>query len=210
METTLVRLQQESATVCVVEDGGKPVGFMTLEDILEQVVGRIEDEYPRESPRLLQDALQAGGTVVELEGRTAERVIRELAEAIPPGRLPAGCNVAETAIAREENVSTDLGIGVAVPHARCEGLENPLVVIGRSSEGVLFSSRSIELVRLVFLLITPAERPDVQISLLEQLAGLVGDATMRDSLASATSISEVVRIVNEHSRSEAPGGKEHR
>ena len=199
MESTLIRLQQDNATVCLVEDAGKPVGLLTLEDILEQVVGRIEDEYPRESPQLLQDALQSAGAIVELEGRTAERVIRELADAIPPGALPSSCNVAELAIAREENVSTDLGIGVAVPHARCEGLESPLVVMGRSSEGILFSARSIELVQLVFFLITPAERPDVQIFLLEQLAGLVSDAAARESLAAAQSISEVVDIVNKNS-----------
>jgi mannitol/fructose-specific phosphotransferase system IIA component (Ntr-type) len=144
--------------------------------------------------------LQAVGALVELEGRTAERVIRELANAIPPGTLPAGCNVAELAIAREENVSTDLGIGVAVPHARCEGLAGPLVVMGRSSEGILFSSRSIELVRLVFLLISPAQRPDVQIYLLEQLAALVGVAAVRESLANAPSLSDVIAIVTDHSR----------
>ena len=196
METTLVHLQQENAAICVVEEGGKPVGLITLEDILEQVVGRIEDEYPRESPRLLQDALEAAGDIVDLQGRTAEHVIRELAAAIPQEKLPADCIVAKLAIAREENVSTDLGIGVAVPHARCAGLKSPLVVMGRSTEGILFSSRSIELVRLVFLLVTPAERPDVQISLLEQLAGLVGDAGMRESFLNASSVLEVVEIIN--------------
>jgi CPA2 family monovalent cation:H+ antiporter-2 len=196
IEATLQHLQQENATVCVVQDAGKPVGFITLEDILEQVVGRIEDEYPRDAPRRLQDALAGGGVIVELQGRTAEHVIRELATAIPPDKLPASCNVAELAIAREENVSTDLGIGVAVPHARCAGLDAPLAIMGRSAEGVLFSSRSIDLVRLVFLLVTPAERPDVQIHLLEQLAGVAGDATARESLMNSSSMSEVIDSLN--------------
>jgi mannitol/fructose-specific phosphotransferase system IIA component (Ntr-type) len=56
---------------------------------------------------------------------------------------------------------------------------------------------------LVFLLISPAERPDVQIYLLEQLAALVGDAEVRESLTGATSLSEVIRIVNDHSHSAA-------
>jgi Mg2+/Co2+ transporter CorC len=53
-------MQSDGTTICLVEDAGAPLGLITLEDILEQVVGRIEDEYPHEESISVRDALLAG------------------------------------------------------------------------------------------------------------------------------------------------------
>lgn len=196
LESTLMEIQSEGATVCLVVDAGVPVGLITLEDILEQVVGRIEDEYPHEPDLSLRDALTAGGVILELSGRTSEQVIGELAAAIPDGKLPDGAQVSQLALAREAEVSTDLGVGVAIPHARCPSLTLPLVVFGRASEGILFSTQSPELVRLVFLLVTPAEQPDLQLLLLARLARVAGDHNLRDRLLNATSDAEVIELIS--------------
>jgi CPA2 family monovalent cation:H+ antiporter-2 len=104
IESTLMLLQQEGATVCVVEDAGSPVGLITIEDILEQVVGRIEDEYPRDSKPSLRDAVLTGGVVLELAARTPQQAIAELAAAIPGDRLPPGARVADLALARARRI----------------------------------------------------------------------------------------------------------
>lgn len=196
LESTLMEIQSDGTTVCLVVDAGVPVGLITLEDILEQVVGRIEDEYPHEPDLSLRDALSAGGVILELSGRTSEQVIAELAAAIPEGKLPTGAQVSQLALAREAEVSTDLGVGVAIPHARCPNLTSPLVVFGRASEGILFSPQSPELVRLVFLLVTPAEQPDLQLLLLARLARVAGDHALRDRLFKATSDAEVIDLIS--------------
>ncbi|MBK8696485.1 MAG: PTS sugar transporter subunit IIA [Deltaproteobacteria bacterium] len=65
----------------------------------------------------------------------------------------------------EAELSTDLGVDVALPHARAPGPPTPRVEFGRSSEGVATSPPPDEPVRLVFLLVTPiraargADRP---------------------------------------------------
>jgi monovalent cation:H+ antiporter-2, CPA2 family len=200
IESTLGRMQAEGATVYVVAAGNGPLGLVTLEDILEQVVGRIEDEYPHEAELSLSDAVAAGGMVLNLRGGTPEQVIRELAAALPAGRLPAGAGIAELALAREAVVSTDLGNGVAVPHARCPGLSAPLAAFGRSEEGVIFSSQSPEVVRLVFLLVTPAERPEIQLSLLAKVAASIGPAAVRERLQRAGSPPEVLEILAQKPR----------
>jgi CPA2 family monovalent cation:H+ antiporter-2 len=200
IESVLLAMQNEGASVYVVEDSTAPVGFITLEDILEQVVGRIEDEYPHEPAISLSDAVAAGGIVLDLQGQSAEAVIAELAAAIAPSQVPADIDIAQIAIAREHELSTDLGIGVALPHARCPKLPKALVVVGRSSQGVEFSARSSEPVRLVFLLVTPAEQPDLQLSLLAQLAQLAGNEKARQSLLQASSAADVRNIITQTSR----------
>ena len=203
MEATLTAMQAEGATVCVVEDAGSPVGLITLEDILEQVVGRIEDEYPRDSAVLLHEALSAGNILLDLKGRTPEQAIHELAQSISAEALPPRCDVAELALAREADISTDLGLGVAIPHARCHNLASPLLVFGRSAEGIIFPSETKELVRLVFLLITPSEKPDLQLFLLGQLAKVAGNATARRRLLEASTPSEIIHVLTQQQDSSA-------
>jgi CPA2 family monovalent cation:H+ antiporter-2 len=199
IESILTRMQGEAAKVYVVEDGGRAVGLITLEDLLEQVVGQIVDEYPHEVRVSLRDAVASGGVVLGLEAETRDAAIAELARAIPRRRLPAGVDrerIAALALQREDELSTDLGNGVAIPHARCPGLAAPVVVFGRSGEGVVFAPHSAEPVRLVFLLVTPAEQPEVHLALLAQLAQVAGTEEGRRALLRASFPGDVAEILN--------------
>jgi mannitol/fructose-specific phosphotransferase system IIA component (Ntr-type) len=168
-----------------------------MSKILEHAVGRDDDELPPHQKTSLSEALADGGVVLNLSGRTPEEAIHELADAIPAGRVPTNANIADLAMAREREVSTDLGVGVAVPHARFPGLSRPFVVFGRSTQGIRFSSESPEPVQSVFLLVTPLERPELQLSFLAQLARVAGDDETRERLLKATSAAEVVDIVRQ-------------
>lgn len=55
------------------------------------------------------------------------------------------------------------------------------MVFGRSDEGILFSPTSTEPVRLIFLLITPADRPNLQVFFLAQLANVAKSEFVRGS-----------------------------
>jgi len=173
--TTLQQFQREATSVSLVQEEGSPVGIVTLEDILEQVVGRIEDEYPRQPRVSLPDVVWTHEDLLDLRATTAEQAIREMVDHIPPDRLPANQDVANLAIAREGELPTSIGRGVAIPHARCPGLDRPLVVFARSLEGVQFNPLDPNPVHLIFLLVTPGEQPDLQVVLLSQVAAAAGD-----------------------------------
>lgn len=191
IESTLLHFQREGATICVVKDRASPVGIVTVEDILEQVIGRIEDEYPRHPRVALPDLIVTDDELLNLSSQTAEQAIAEMAARIPAERLTTPANVAELAIAREREISTNVGFGVAIPHARCPNLTSPLVVFGRSTAGVVFDMRSPERVHLIFLLITPAEKPDLQVLLLSQIAGVAGQPAQLQRLRAAATASAV-------------------
>lgn len=195
LETTMIQLQREGTNIAIVVDRGRTVGLIALEDILEEIVGRIEDEYPRLPKVFLKDALNAGGMALDLAAKTPDEAIRELAALIPPERLPPGADIAKLALIREQEMPTDVGHGVAIPHARCPKLQNPVLIFGRSTEGIAFSPRSIEPVTLVFLLVTPLEQPNLQVFLLTQLASLARSEFVRERLYRAETADEVTEII---------------
>ena len=176
VDATLTRMQEESASLYLIEDARVILGLITLEDILEQVVGQLEDEDEHDKPLLLTDAIARGGIVGEMEAGTRDASIHELVSAVPSSRLPVGIDAAQCRwLSRRRGRRRFPRIwetASRIPHARCPGLSAPLVVIGRSKEGVLYSTAESVPVRLFFLLVTPAERPESQLALLRQVARL--------------------------------------
>ncbi len=195
LEVTMQQLQRDGANMAVVMSRNRPIGLITLEDILEEVVGRIEDEYPRLPPLFLKDALAEGAVVLDLQATSPEEAIRELTAAVPPGRLPAGVDVAELACVRERQLPTDMGHGIAIPHARCPGLTRPMLVLGRSIEGIVFNERTGDRVRLIFLLITSSERPQAQVFFLAQIASVAQSDFVRERLFRGQSPAEIAEII---------------
>ncbi|MGE5700653.1 MAG: PTS sugar transporter subunit IIA [Deltaproteobacteria bacterium] len=99
-----------------------------------------------------------------------DMVLRTLAEAAVAGRGEEDLNLVLAGIAkREEQGSTFMNEGVALPHARIEGLVRPVVAIGLTRKGVSDVSTE-KPIEHVFLILSPAEVPEVQIQILAQVS----------------------------------------
>lgn len=175
--------------ICLVGEPQAPLGIVTRGHLLDRVEGDFAKGKAQPAPVRLEDAIVRGGILTSLAATTRDEAIRELARAVPADVLPAGIDaeaLAQLVFAREEEISTDLGNGIALPHARCEGLSAPVAVIGRSHEGIAFSEGTKGDVRLFFLIVTPADRPEAHLAMLSQVARLVGDEAKREALLAAT------------------------
>jgi magnesium-transporting ATPase (P-type) len=96
---------------------------------------------------------------------------------------------------REAESSTAVGNSVALPHARFEGLEEPLVFLGISRPGIDFHSKDGKLVHLVFLFVTPLAESQLHLKLLSRVAGLFQRTEFVDKLVSARSSDELLRLL---------------
>lgn len=86
---------------------------------------------------------------------------------------------------RERDMGTALEAGIAVPHARLEGLEAPLVVVGRSQSGLDWNSADGKPAELIFLILTPFGETDDQVKILRAIASAMHNPADRDALRQA-------------------------
>ncbi len=203
VEDVFARLSRTGEPACLVGDSGFPLGMITRSELLNRVEGDFATGKTQFVPVTLAEAVARGGTIAAMEASTREEALLELAGAVPPVALPEGTDpqkIVELVFAREAEISTDLGNGIALPHARCEGLLAPIVVIGHSHEGIAYSEDSQDPVRLFFLVITAGDQPKTHLNLLSQIARLVGDTEKREALLSAHTLVEFLEVVSESAR----------
>jgi two-component system, OmpR family, sensor histidine kinase KdpD len=92
---------------------------------------------------------------------------------------------------REEQGSTFFNEGVAFPHVRVKGLTKPVVALGLTRQGV--SDQSTEkAIRIVFLILSPAEAPDTQVQVLALASRAAQNRYFLQSLQSCQTPEEVL------------------
>jgi len=99
-------------------------------------------------------------------------------------------------LAREDELTTGIGGGVAIPHARVEGIDTPLLALGIAPDGLDFGAIDGSEVNLVFLLVSGAEQTGAHLSLLAELCGLLNDADRRERLARCTTASDALDVLS--------------
>ncbi len=134
--------------------------------------------------------------IPELRGDDARTVIGELAARASELTSLDAKTIYEAVWQRERVMSTGLAHGLAVPHARFEGLKKPLMLIGRSAAGVDFDAPDGAPARLIFLLLTPMDDPDAQIEFLQLVAETFADPVTRSSVLEARSVTEMLAALN--------------
>ncbi len=98
--------------------------------------------------------------------------------------------------ARENEGSTFLNEGVALPHARIEGLEKPWMAIGLSQAGIL-DAYTESPVEIVFLLLSPKEGNRSHLQLLAVAARMMQNRTLRSQLRKAEHPADVIALLAE-------------
>ena len=167
---------------------GRLSGLLTLEDVVEELIGEVRDEFGR--PRGWADGELFASAVVDSALPAGDR--RATIEALV-GRLKAARPELDAAVAvaavwdRETKFASVVGRGVIVPHARLPGLREPLIAVGRYAKPAPFPTPDNIPVRLVFLILTPAETPVVQLKILQRIASLVTNENLRRKLWRAKS-----------------------
>ncbi len=128
-------------------------------------------------------------------GETKQDVIRSLATVVDDaGRAADVDQLVTDAFAREETSATGLPGGIAIPHCRTTGVEEPTLAFARLSPGVDFGAKDGP-ADLAFLIAAPAGGDADHLTILTQLARALAKPAFTDSLRSAETPDDVVELV---------------
>ena len=139
--------------------------------------------------------LDSSNVLVGLKAQRNFDAIRELASVLEDdGAVRDQKSFLSDLIRREQQASTGIGKGVAVPHAHEDGIVRQLLAIGISRGGIDFASPDGQPVHIVALLATPRKHQKQHMELLAALSRLLQHQGVRESLIQAVDAAEVVDI----------------
>ena len=98
--------------------------------------------------------------------------------------------------AREEESTTGIGEGIAIPHGKCDAVKKPGLAAMVIKNGVDFDSLDGEPVTLLFLIAAPNTKDNVHLDVLSKLSVLMMDENFSDSLRNASSVEDFLSIID--------------
>ena len=146
---------------------------------------------------LLTELLTPDRLVVPLAARDKRAAISELARHLVARGGGDFDQVLGAIEERESVLTTGIGFGVAIPHARSDAVKELTVVGGVSEAAVPFDSIDGEPVRLFFLLAGPESCAGAHVKALSRISRLVRREPVRDRLLSARTPDEFYRVLCE-------------
>jgi mannitol/fructose-specific phosphotransferase system IIA component (Ntr-type) len=173
LERALTEFQRSRNHLAVVVDAaGRWVGLLSFEDVIEEIVGSIEDEFEREQPLHLDELLTDRRIALDIAAASIDEAISLVMRRIPLPELPettSTLDVARLLLDRERSLSTYVGRGIAIPHARIVGLERPIAIFARLTPGIPVANRR-ETARFLFILLVPSGAQRLHLRLLARIA----------------------------------------
>ena len=146
------------------------------------------------------DFIQVGAIKADLASDEKEGIIRELVESLVESAVikAEDCeSILRAIMKREELGSTGIGKGIAVPHTKHPSVTKLVGTVGVSADGVDFNSLDGDKVQLLFLLISPPDRPGDHLRALENISRQLRDDTFCRFLKQARSAIDIQQLLEE-------------
>lgn len=140
----------------------------------------------------------APARVVDLTSRSKDAALMELVETL--SSAPEVTNrekLLQAILERERIVSTGIGLGVAVPHAKIPEVSEFVVAYGRSTDGIDFGSIDDRPVHHVVLIVGPPDRQQRYLQFLATVTLKLKQPELRRALEEATSTAKLYEVLSQ-------------
>lgn len=143
----------------------------------------------------ISDILQENHICANLQGSTKFQVIEELLDLLHHNKRLINREVAlNDILAREGHLSTGLENGLAIPHAKTDGVAGLDIAFGLKRDGVDFESLDHKPANFIFLVVSPRDTAGPHIKALADISRHLKEISTRKALAKSQDAAEIARI----------------
>ena len=133
--------------------------------------------------------------IVFCDAKTRDDAIRSLVDQIASsGKIHDKRAFFEATIEREKIVSTGVGMGVAIPHAKLPAYDHFFIAVGILKSGVDWNALDGAPVRFIFLIGGPDDKQTEYLQILSNLTLAIKDETMRKKMLMAKTPESIVSL----------------
>lgn len=136
--------------------------------------------------------------ILDVAASSKPEVIAELvAQLDRAGKLNDPAQFTKDILAREEQSTTGIGEGIAIPHAKSRAVKEPAIAFGRSNSGLDYESMDGQPANLFFMIAATEGANDAHLEALSRLATFLMDGDFRSRILAATTKQEVLQAVTD-------------
>ncbi|MDN5316371.1 MAG: nitrogen system component [Thermoanaerobacterium sp.] len=148
---------------------------------------------------MIEEILDKDMMIFDLKSKDKLSVLKEL---IKP--LAAKCVIddedkfLDVVLKREEEYSTGIGMGVAIPHGKSSLVKKASLVFGKSKEGIDYNSMDGKPAHLFFLIAAPENSDNLHLKILAKLSRSLMHEEVREELNKAETYEDVVNAFKKY------------
>ena len=141
--------------------------------------------------------------LLNIEGNQKESAIDQLVEILyTAGKISNQEEYKAAILKREEQSTTGIGEGIAIPHAKVAAVKEAAIAFGKSSAGVDYQSLDGQPAHLFFMIAAPEGANNTHLEALARLSGMLMNEEVRKELLNATTADKVLSIIDNHDEQE--------
>ncbi|MCH1625928.1 PTS fructose transporter subunit IIABC [Ferdinandcohnia quinoae] len=146
----------------------------------------------------ITELLKEDTVILDLSSTSKEQVIDELANKLnEAGRLQDKEQFKQAIFTREEQSTTGIGEGIAIPHAKTAAVKTPAIAFGRSISGVDYEALDGQPSHLFFMIAADEGANNAHLETLSRLSSLLMDEELRAKLMQVESVHELLQAIND-------------
>lgn len=147
---------------------------------------------------MIKQLLERELVINALQATEKKAAIEEMVDTLErAGKLKDRAAFQEAVFKREEEYSTGIGMGIAIPHGKSDGVKEPALVFAKSEAGVDFDSMDEKPAHLLFLVAVPEKASDDHLKVLSLLSRKLMHAELREKLMQADGYDAVIDLLAE-------------
>jgi PTS system fructose-specific IIC component len=151
----------------------------------------------------ITELLSKNTILLNIEGNQKEATINQLVDVLfKAGKISDRAEFKDAILKREEQSTTGIGDGIAIPHAKTKVVNDAAIVFGKSASGVNYESLDGKPAHLFFMIAAPDGANNTHLEALARLSGLLMKAEVRYELLKATTSEEVIDTINRYDKEE--------